>query len=124
MVCNSIHKVIFVDLIFPLALTHSSPCSGVMERLGLGPEVLLKDNPKLIYARLTGFGNSGQYSKSAGHDINYLAVSGKLCNFLLFKIGFLPRLNANLLHALQPMLLDVVYISRMASLMGKAGTLN
>ncbi|XP_015265809.1 PREDICTED: alpha-methylacyl-CoA racemase [Gekko japonicus] len=51
---------------------------GVMENLNLGPDVLLKNNPRLIYARLTGFGNSGAYSKMAGHDINYLAVSGVL----------------------------------------------
>ncbi|NWT55367.1 AMACR racemase, partial [Erythrocercus mccallii] len=51
---------------------------GVMERLGLGPEVLLRENPRLIYARLTGFGQRGQYAKSAGHDINYLALSGVL----------------------------------------------
>ncbi|XP_030093128.2 alpha-methylacyl-CoA racemase [Serinus canaria] len=51
---------------------------GVMERLGLGPEVLLRENPRLIYARLTGFGQTGEYAKSAGHDINYLALSGVL----------------------------------------------
>ncbi|KAL8204005.1 UNVERIFIED_CONTAM: hypothetical protein K2H54_066037 [Gekko kuhli] len=51
---------------------------GVMENLNLGPDVLLKNNPRLIYARLTGFGSSGAYSKMAGHDINYLAVSGVL----------------------------------------------
>ncbi|KAM6105304.1 LOW QUALITY PROTEIN: alpha-methylacyl-CoA racemase [Pterocles gutturalis] len=45
---------------------------GVMEKLGLGPEVLLQENPRLIYARLTGFGQT-EYAKSAGHDINYLA---------------------------------------------------
>ncbi|NWR09975.1 AMACR racemase, partial [Paradoxornis webbianus] len=51
---------------------------SVMERLGLGPEVLLQENPRLIYARLTGFGQTGIYAKSAGHDINYLALSGVL----------------------------------------------
>ncbi|XP_033019916.1 alpha-methylacyl-CoA racemase [Lacerta agilis] len=51
---------------------------GVMEKLGLGPDILLQDNPKLIYARLTGFGQLGKYAKLAGHDINYLAVSGVL----------------------------------------------
>ncbi|KAF9426406.1 hypothetical protein BGZ76_002783 [Entomortierella beljakovae] len=51
---------------------------GVMEKLGLGPDVLLKRNPKLIYARMTGFGQEGQYAKMAGHDINYLAISGVL----------------------------------------------
>ncbi|XP_048399889.2 alpha-methylacyl-CoA racemase isoform X2 [Stegostoma tigrinum] len=54
---------------------------GVMEKLGLGPEDLLSQNPKLIYARLTGFGQSGLYSQNAGHDINYIAVSGLLSKF-------------------------------------------
>ncbi|XP_068107350.1 alpha-methylacyl-CoA racemase [Hyperolius riggenbachi] len=51
---------------------------GVMEGLGLGPDVLLKENPQLIYARLTGYGQSGKYAKSAGHDINYVSISGVL----------------------------------------------
>lgn len=51
---------------------------GVMERLGLGPEVLTADNPGLVYARLTGWGQTGPYAKRAGHDINYLAISGAL----------------------------------------------
>ncbi|PNF41560.1 Alpha-methylacyl-CoA racemase [Cryptotermes secundus] len=51
---------------------------GVMEKLGLGPNILLEDNPQLVYARLTGFGQYGKYSKMAGHDINYIAVSGLL----------------------------------------------
>ncbi|XP_072461984.1 alpha-methylacyl-CoA racemase [Notamacropus eugenii] len=51
---------------------------GVMERFGLGPDILQRDNPRLIYARLTGFGQSGKFSKVAGHDINFLALSGVL----------------------------------------------
>lgn len=47
-----------------------------MERLGLGPQDLLKENPRLIYARLTGYGQSGSYATTAGHDINFLAMSG------------------------------------------------
>ena len=54
---------------------------GVMETLGLGPEVALSLNPKLIYARLTGWGQTGPYSSMAGHDINYIAVSGALSLF-------------------------------------------
>lgn len=56
---------------------------GVMENLGLGPTQLLKDNPRLIYARLTGFGGDGRgiYADRAGHDINYIAVSGLLSMF-------------------------------------------
>lgn len=51
---------------------------GVMEKMGLGPENLIKENPRLIYARLTGYGQDGSYAKAAGHDINYLAMSGLL----------------------------------------------
>lgn len=52
--------------------------SGVMESLGLGPQTLQDINPRLIYARLTGFGQSGPYASMAGHDINYVATSGVL----------------------------------------------
>ncbi|MBA3939614.1 MAG: carnitine dehydratase [Sphingopyxis sp.] len=51
---------------------------GVMERLGLGPEVLLADNPKLVYGRMTGWGQFGPYAQAAGHDINYISLSGVL----------------------------------------------
>lgn len=51
---------------------------GVMEKLGLGPNELLAANQRLIYARLTGYGQHGFYSNAAGHDINYLALSGIL----------------------------------------------
>ncbi|XP_073825650.1 alpha-methylacyl-CoA racemase-like [Musca autumnalis] len=51
---------------------------GVMEKLNLGPELLCKDNPRLIYARLTGFGQQGRLAARAGHDINYAAISGVL----------------------------------------------
>lgn len=51
---------------------------GVMERLGLSPETCLKTNPKLIYARMTGWGQEGPLSQSAGHDLNYLAITGAL----------------------------------------------
>ena len=51
---------------------------GVMEKMGLGPDVLLRQNSRLIYARLTGFGQNGPLAHRAGHDINYLAISGIL----------------------------------------------
>ena len=51
---------------------------GVMERLGLGPDVLLADNPKLVYGRMTGWGQTGPYAPAAGHDINYIALAGAL----------------------------------------------
>lgn len=55
--------------------------AGVMERLGLGPKQMLELNKRLIYARLTGFGQVGPYARRAGHDINYLALSGVLSIF-------------------------------------------
>jgi alpha-methylacyl-CoA racemase len=51
---------------------------GVMERLGLGPDVCLAANPKLVYGRITGFGQDGPLAQAVGHDINYLAYSGAL----------------------------------------------
>jgi alpha-methylacyl-CoA racemase len=51
---------------------------GVMERLGLGPEVLCPDNPRLVYGRLTGWGQEGPLAHTAGHDINYIALAGAL----------------------------------------------
>jgi alpha-methylacyl-CoA racemase len=51
---------------------------GVMERLGLGPDVLLADNPRLIYGRMTGWGQTGPLANAVGHDINYIALSGAL----------------------------------------------
>lgn len=51
---------------------------GVMERLGLGPEVCLEANPRLAYGRMTGWGQDGPLSQAAGHDINYVALSGAL----------------------------------------------
>jgi alpha-methylacyl-CoA racemase len=51
---------------------------GVMERLGLGPEPLLASNPRLVYARMTGWGQTGPKAKIAGHDINFIAITGAL----------------------------------------------
>jgi alpha-methylacyl-CoA racemase len=51
---------------------------GVMERLGLGPDVLLQINPKLVFGRMTGFGQDGPLAPIAGHDINYIALAGVL----------------------------------------------
>lgn len=51
---------------------------GVAERLGLGPDELLTRNPQLIYARLTGWGQDGPRSRTAGHDINFVAPTGIL----------------------------------------------
>ncbi len=51
---------------------------GVMEKLGLGPDVCLARHPRLVYARMTGWGQEGPLAKVAGHDINYIAISGAL----------------------------------------------
>src|SRR5277367_1753327 len=51
---------------------------GVMERLGLGPDVVMARNPRLVYGRMTGWGQDGPLSQAAGHDINYIALSGAL----------------------------------------------
>ncbi len=51
---------------------------GTMERLGLGPDVCLQDNPRLAYGRVTGFGQQGPLAQAAGHDLNYIALTGAL----------------------------------------------
>jgi alpha-methylacyl-CoA racemase len=51
---------------------------GVMERLGLGPDVCLARNPSLVYGRMTGWGQEGPLAQAAGHDINYIALAGAL----------------------------------------------
>jgi alpha-methylacyl-CoA racemase len=51
---------------------------GVMERLGLGPDVCLERNPRLVYGRMTGWGQEGPLAHAAGHDINYIALAGAL----------------------------------------------
>jgi len=51
---------------------------GVMERLGLGPDVVLARNPRLVYGRITGWGQAGPLAQAAGHDINYISITGAL----------------------------------------------
>src|SRR6201994_4278682 len=53
---------------------------GVMERLGLGPDVVLARNPKLVYGRMTGWGQEGPLALAAGHDINYISITGALAS--------------------------------------------
>lgn len=66
---------------------------GVMERNGLGPEVCLERNPRLIYGRMTGWGQEGPLAQTAGHDINYLALSGALSAIGRADGGPVPPLN-------------------------------
>ena len=68
---------------------------GVMERLGLGPDVCLKRNPKLVYGRMTGWGQTGPLSQAAGHDINYVALTGLLS--LAARPGELPQVPPTVL---------------------------
>src|SRR6202012_5961268 len=51
---------------------------GTMERLGLGPDLALSRNPRLVYARMTGWGQDGPRAHTAGHDIDYIAITGAL----------------------------------------------
>lgn len=67
---------------------------GVMERLGLGPEVCLERNPKLVYGRMTGWGQTGPLAQAAGHDINYIALSGALAS--IARKGEKPLMPLNL----------------------------
>jgi alpha-methylacyl-CoA racemase len=68
---------------------------GVAERLGLGPEAVLRRNPAIVYARLTGYGQAGPLARAAGHDINYVAQSGAL--HAMAREGEAPRPPVNLL---------------------------
>ena len=54
---------------------------GVMERLGVGPDVCMSRNPTLVFGRMTGWGQAGPYANAAGHDINYIALAGALAHF-------------------------------------------
>jgi alpha-methylacyl-CoA racemase len=66
---------------------------GVMERLGVGPEVCLARNPKLVFGRMTGWGQEGMYAQAAGHDINYIALAGALAHFGRRDDAPVPPLN-------------------------------
>ena len=66
---------------------------GVMERLGLGPDTCLEQSPKLIYGRITGWGRHGTLADYAGHDINYIALTGALHAFGTAESGPIPPLN-------------------------------
>ena len=66
---------------------------GVMERLGIGPDVCLARNPKLVFGRMTGWGQEGPYASAAGHDINYIALAGVLAHIGTADSGPVPPLN-------------------------------
>jgi alpha-methylacyl-CoA racemase len=66
---------------------------GVMERLGVGPDVCLERNPKLVFGRMTGWGQDGPYAQAAGHDINYISLAGALAHFGRAGQAPVPPLN-------------------------------
>lgn len=67
---------------------------GVMERLGLGPETCLKANPRLVYGRMTGWGQDGPLAQAPGHDVNYIALTGAL--HAMGRAGEAPSIPLNL----------------------------
>ena len=66
---------------------------GVMERLGLGPDVVLARNPRLVYGRMTGWGQEGPLAQAAGHDINYISLTGALARDRPPRTSPVPPLN-------------------------------
>ena len=66
---------------------------GIMEKLGLGPKICLKENPKLVYGRMTGWGQEGPLANLAGHDIIYLALTGALNSIARKGSNPIPPLN-------------------------------
>ena len=66
---------------------------GVMERLGVGPDVCLARNPKLVFGRMTGWGQEGMYAQAAGHDINYISLAGALAHYGRAGEAPVPPLN-------------------------------
>jgi alpha-methylacyl-CoA racemase len=71
---------------------------GVMERLGLGPEVCLQRNPRLVYGRMTGWGQDGPLASAAGHDLNYISLSG-----VVHAMGYADRAPTPPLHVVGDM---------------------
>ena len=66
---------------------------GVMERLGLGPDTCLARNPRIVFGRMTGWGQEGMYANAAGHDINYISLAGSLAHFARAGEAPVPPLN-------------------------------
>ncbi len=66
---------------------------GVMERLGVGPDACLARNPRLVFGRMTGWGQDGPYAQAAGHDINYISLAGALAHFGRAGEAPVPPLN-------------------------------
>jgi len=86
-------RAIFLELVRSADALVEGFRPGVMERLGLGPDTCHAQNPRLIYGRITGWGRHGPLADSAGHDINYIALSGVLHACGTAESGPVPPLN-------------------------------
>ena len=75
---NPVHREVALDLVARADVLIEGFRPGVMESLGLGPEVCLARRPALVYGRVTGWGQTGPMAQAAGHDINYIALCGAL----------------------------------------------
>jgi len=75
---SELGRKVFFDLVEKVDALIEGYRPGVMERLGIGPDDCLERNPKLVYGRATGWGQSGPMAQHAGHDINYIALTGAL----------------------------------------------
>lgn len=75
---NPEHVALGLDVIAKADVLIEGFRPGVMEKLGLGPDVALARNPRLVYGRMTGWGQTGPLAQAAGHDINYIALTGAL----------------------------------------------
>lgn len=75
---NPQHVALGLDVIAKADVLIEGFRPGVMEKLGLGPDAVLARNPRLIYGRMTGWGQTGPLAQTAGHDINYIALTGAL----------------------------------------------
>ena len=74
------HQKVALDILDRVDILIEGNRPGVMERLGLGPEVVCKRNPRLVYGRITGWGQEGPLAKSAGHDLAYIALTGAVAS--------------------------------------------
>ncbi len=88
-------RTIFLDLVSTSDVLLEGFRPGVTERLGVGPDECLQCNPKLVYARMTGWGQEGPLSESPGHDINYIGIAGPLAH--IGRKGEQPSVPLNLL---------------------------
>jgi alpha-methylacyl-CoA racemase len=75
---SELGKEVLLDLVAKSDVLIEGFRPGVMERLGVGPEVCLERNPRLVFGRMTGWGQEGPLAKAAGHDLNYIALTGAL----------------------------------------------